>query len=48
MDFIPDKSEIQLENIDTKDAAVRNLIKELGIRKLIPGLQGKGGPRRDQ
>jgi hypothetical protein len=59
MDFIPEKSELQLENIETKDVTVRNLIKELGIRKLVPGLrQGanrehhrgghRGGNREDK
>ena len=37
MDFIPEKSEIQVSNIELRDHAVRHLIKELGIRKAIPG-----------
>ena len=41
MDFIPDKSEIQIENIEVKDAVIKGLIKELGIRKIIPGLKKK-------
>lgn len=36
MDFIPEKSEIQIANIETKDYTVRNLIKDLGLRKVIP------------
>ena len=39
MDFIPDRSELQVENIDVKDPIVKALIKELGIRKAIPGLK---------
>jgi hypothetical protein len=39
MDFIPERSELQLENIETRDVTVRNLIKELGIRKLVPGIK---------
>ena len=41
MDFIPEKSEIQLENIAVNDKDVKALIKELGIRKLVPGLKKK-------
>ena len=36
MDFIPERSEIQVSNIELKDATVRHLIKELGVRKAIP------------
>mmetsp|Transcript_37133 Transcript_37133/g.27447 ORF Transcript_37133/g.27447 Transcript_37133/m.27447 type:complete len:125 (-) Transcript_37133:59-433(-) len=39
MDYIPDKSEIQIENIDVKDQFTAQMIKDLGIRKVIPGLQ---------
>ena len=41
MDFIPEKSEIQVENIELKDVVVKALIKELGIRKYVPGLKSK-------
>ena len=41
MDFIPDKSEISVDNIEVKDAVVKSLIKELGIRRQIPGLKKK-------
>ena len=41
MDFIPDRSEIQIENIELKDAVVKSLIKELGIRRVIPGMKSK-------
>ena len=35
MDFIPDKSEIQISNIDFKDPVVKDLIRELGIKALV-------------
>ena len=35
MDFIPDKSEIQIANIDFKDPVVKELIRELGIKQLV-------------
>ena len=38
MDFIPDRSELQVENIEVKDQVVKQMIKDLGIRKAIPGL----------
>jgi len=41
MDFIPEKSELQVENIEIKDGVVRQMVKELGLRKLIPGRQKK-------
>ena len=37
MDFIPERSELQIENIEIKDSIVRQMVKELGLRKLIPG-----------
>ena len=48
MDFIPEKSEIQIEDIEVqKDHTLRHLIKDLGIQKLIPGYNKKdGGARR--
>lgn len=49
MDFIPEKSEIQIEKIDVRnDRVLKNMIKDLGVRKLIPGLQKEGqkGGRR--
>lgn len=42
MDFIPEKSEIQIENISLDDKEIKQMIKELGIRKVIPGLNKKG------
>ena len=41
MDFIPEKSELQVENLELKDAVVRQMVKDLGLRKLIPGRQQK-------
>lgn len=43
MDFIPEKSAIQVENIEVRDPVVKHLIKELGIRRQIPGLNKKKG-----
>lgn len=40
MDFIPEKSELQIEDIEiNRDPVLKSLIKDLGIRKLIPGLK---------
>ncbi len=41
MDFIPEKSELQVENIEVKDPALKALIKELGVRRQIPGMKSK-------
>ena len=39
MDFIPERSEIQLENIKVdRDPVLKSLIKDLGIRRLVPAL----------
>jgi hypothetical protein len=51
MDFIPERSEIQIEKIDARnDKVLKAMIKDLGVRKLIPGLQKdnnrQGGQRR--
>ena len=37
MDFIPERSELQIENLEIKDAVVRAMVKDLGLRRLIPG-----------
>ena len=40
MDFIPDRSEIQIDKIEVRgDKVLKQMIKDLGVRKLIPGLQ---------
>ena len=47
MDFIPERSEIQIEKIDARnDKILKNMIKDLGVRKLIPGLQKDNRQRR--
>ena len=48
MDFIPERSEIQVDKIEVKnDKVLKQMIKDLGVRKLIPGLQKDNrGPRR--
>ena len=50
MDFIPERSEIQVDKIEVKnDKVLKQMIKDLGVRKLIPGLQKdnrQGGNRR--
>jgi hypothetical protein len=35
MDFIPDKSEIQISGIKFNDPVVKDLIRELGIKQLV-------------
>jgi hypothetical protein len=37
MDFIPEKSQLQVDNLDLKDKVVREMVKEIGLKKLIPG-----------
>ena len=37
MDFIPEKSELQVENLELKDRVVREMVKDIGLKKLIPG-----------
>ena len=42
MDFIPDKSEIQVDKIEPgKDQVLKQLIKDLGVKKLIPAMNRK-------
>jgi hypothetical protein len=51
MDFIPEKSEIQVEKIDCRnDRVLKQMIKDLGVRKLVPGLKKDDmrGPRRNR
>ena len=39
MDFIPDKSEIQVDKIEPgKDQVLKQLIKDLGVKKLVPSM----------
>ena len=37
MDFIPERSELNVENLEIRDATVKQMVKDLGLRKLIPG-----------
>ena len=49
MDFIPDRSEIQIEDIEVrKDKVLKDMIKDLGIRHLIPALKEQKGKRGQQ
>merc|ERR1719331_483763 len=49
MDFIPEKSEIQVEKIEPKnDRVLKQMIKDLGVKKLIPGLKNQDRPRRNR
>jgi hypothetical protein len=53
MDFIPEKSEIQVDKIECRnDKVLKAMIKDLGVRKLIPGLrkenQRQGGRQRNE
>ena len=50
MDFIPEKSEIQVDRIEPKnDRVLKAMIKDLGVRKLIPGLKkDQDRPRRNR
>merc|ERR1712110_924326 len=50
MDFIPERSEIQVEHIDARnDRVLKQMIKDLRVRHLIPGMERqnqRGGNRR--
>ena len=47
MDFIPDRSELQVEDIEVhRDPVLKSMIKDLGLRKLIPGMNKEQKPRR--
>merc|ERR1712014_86473 len=49
MDFIPEKSEIQVEKIEPKnDRVPKQMIKDLGVKKLIPGLKNQDRPRLNE
>jgi small subunit ribosomal protein S17e len=37
MDFIPERSELQVDNLELRDKIVREMVKEIGLKKLIPG-----------
>ena len=40
MDFIPERSEIQVDNIKL-NSVVKSMIKDLGVKKAIPQLKKK-------
>ena len=37
MDFIPERSELQVDNLELKDKVVRDMVRDIGLKKLIPG-----------
>ena len=37
MDFIPERSELQIDNLELRDKVVREMLKDIGLKKLIPG-----------
>ena len=46
MDFIPDKSEIQISNIEVRnDQVLKDMIKSLKVRHLIPSMNKKRNQR---
>merc|ERR1712048_1252095 len=45
MDFIPEKSEIQIANIEWKDPVVKSLIRELDIKQLVNQHRPQRQPR---
>merc|ERR1712029_1124661 len=43
MDFIPDRSEIQIEDVEVKkDQVLKQMIKDLNIKHLVPGMKQEG------
>merc|ERR1712048_33350 len=47
MDFIPEKSEIDINKIEVRnDAVLKQMIRDLGVKNLIPGLPKERGNRR--
>ena len=49
MDFIPEKSEIQVSNIEIKgDAVLKSMIRDLGLNKHFQGVGGNRGGDRPQ
>ena len=45
MDFIPDKSEIQISDIKFNDPVVKDLIRELGIKQFVSQFRPDKKPR---
>ena len=50
MDFIPDRSEIQIEDVEVKkDQVLKQMIRDLNVKHLVPGMKQKeGGKRRER
>ena len=47
MDFIPEKSEIQIEEIEVgKDAVLKKMILDLGIKHLVPQMNRQNNGQR--
>jgi hypothetical protein len=47
MDFIPERSELQIEDIKvSSDPTLKSMIKDLGLRKLVPGMNKEQVKRR--
>jgi len=49
MDFIPDRSEIQIEDVEVrKDPVLKQMIKDLNLKHLVPGMKKEQGKRNQQ
>merc|ERR1712160_31240 len=49
MDFIPDRSEIQIEDVEVrKDPVLKQMIKDLNLKHLVPGMKKEMGKRNQQ
>merc|ERR1712160_15979 len=47
MDFIPDRSELQVESIDvSRDQTLKSMIKDLGVRRLVPQMNKENRRRQ--
>lgn len=47
MDFIPEKSEIQIEEIEiSKDQVLKAMIKDLGVKHLVPQMNRPSANKR--
>jgi len=49
MDFIPDRSEIQIEDVEVrKDQVLKQMIKDLNLKHLVPGMKADNKGKRNQ
>ena len=49
MDFIPERSEIQVDKIEPKnDKVLKQMIKDLNLKHLVPGMKKEMGKRNQQ